>query len=773
MSDNIYVGSRVIVPLGKSKIYTGIVRKIHSNENGGKNIKNILFCPDSSPIINIEDIEIWEWMTFYYHSSPGDVYKAVIPSYFRNFDDIWVTIPNPEIIPAKSSFLSDQLNTRKEFQLKNIIQSFGLKNVSSALLEISKIQTITADYRSTLQIHHSVIIANTSNDKIKQYIENSGHAPSRKRVLEYFLTNTDLLKSKLKETLNVGTAVLKPLIADKILRIEEQLLNTEIIPDFSPLPELNESQQKAFKEIKSGFEQGKPCLLHGITSSGKTLIYLHLIKENFKQGKQVLYLLPEIALTTQIIERINESTSGLAEVYHSKFAGKSKLRLWEDIKTGKSKLIIGARSAIFLPFHNLGLIIVDEEHDQSFKQHDPAPRYNARDMAIMLGKKYDVPVILGSATPSAESWLNAIKGKYNLVKMYSRYMDFPLPQIKLLDTFQAKKRKIMDSDFHPETLAEIRNVLDRNGQVIILRNRKGYAPILRCTECGWTANCPNCSVNLTYHKKDQRLRCHHCHYSEPMPNHCPECNSTSLSYFGYGTQKVEEDLQFMYPDIGISRFDQDNLHSPKDFHRIMDDFKSQKTKILVGTQMLTKGLDFQNVRLIVVLNSDQMLNYPDFRAFERGFQMLEQVSGRTGRHMDDALVLIQTSFPDHPILKDVKAHDYVSMITNELKERKALSYPPYVHLLNIHIKSKDQFSLERNITYLYMELFREFGNMIDEPAIPVIEKKNNLFERIIQVRFPKNKDKNRNKHSLHKIVTGFSNSPIGRSFRIFIDADPV
>ncbi|MEA1874169.1 MAG: primosomal protein N' [Bacteroidota bacterium] len=773
LQNNVVKGSRVIVPLGKSKIYTGIVREIHAAETNPQKLKTVLLSPDSQSFVANETMELWEWMAFYYHCTPGEVYKAAVPGYYRNFDDIWASIPKPEKLPKQAGFLGDQLNVNMALQIKHCIQNFGAKKMGEALIALAVENNLQAKYISSVQPREKIICRNVKINEIENHLKSAKKAPARKKILKYFVLHDELPSRLIKEKLAVGKSALKFLYEENILREEDRVVdNQRIQADFSALPELNKAQKIAYQEIKNGFKEKKVCLLHGITSSGKTLIYLHLIQEVINKGKQVIYLLPEIALTSQIITRINESTGGIAEIYHSKFTGKSRLRLWENTQSGQAVLVVGARSSIFLPMKNLGLIIVDEEHDASFKQHDPAPRYNARDMAVMLGNKTGANVLLGSATPSAESWLNAFNGKYHFIPLYSRYQDFPLPKIKILDTYHARKRKVMDGDFHPETLQQIGEVLNRNGQVIVLRNRKGYAPLIRCKTCDWTADCPNCSVHLTYHKKDKKLKCHHCQYSVEMPHKCPECGNTDLAYFGFGTQKVEEELQTLFPDAGISRFDQDSLKSTKQYNRIIQDFTAQKTQILVGTQMLTKGLDFENVRLIVVLHADQMLNYPDFRAFERGYQMLEQVSGRTGRHMDDALVLIQTAFPTHPILTALKAHEFTKMINGELQERRALYYPPFVHLINIHLKSTNPFDLDKRSILLYRDLTREFGKMVSEPATPIVERKGKLHERFIQIKIPKSKNRNQYKRSLHKIVTGFSHSSAGRSLRIYIDADP-
>jgi primosomal protein N' (replication factor Y) (superfamily II helicase) len=774
LESKLSIGSRVVIPLGKSKIYTGIIRNIHYSNQSADKLKSILFSPDNMPFVNELMVKLWEWMAFYYHCTVGEVYKAAVPSYFRDFDQVFLQIPDDVSFSSEIDFLQPYLNNNREINLKHAMQLLGTKKMSSVIIKLFSDYYCNAEYRSSLIPKEKFLETELSLNALQKQIEDNNRAPARKKILQYFLKNKELDYSNFEAILSVSKTSLKPLLKNKTLKLSEKYPDVSLQPhSFNHLPELNLAQTKAITEIREAFKEKKVCLLHGVTSSGKTLLYLNLMRDAISSGKQVLYLLPEIALTTQIVDRINQFTGGNAKVYHSKFVGKSRLELWENVSKGLPQLVIGARSSVFLPFANLGLIIVDEEHDQSFKQHEPAPRYNARDLAVMMGNKYDANVILGSATPSSESWLNALKGKYQLVSLKTRYQDLPLAKIKLLDTFHAKKRKVMTSEFHPETIQQMSQVLERDGQIIVLRNRKGYAPLLRCLDCGWTASCPNCSVHLTYHKIDATLRCHHCQYSIPVPQKCPECHSGAVQYFGYGTQKIEEELSLIFPNSGILRFDQDSLKNPKQYRKIIDEFAAQKTQILVGTQMLTKGLDFKNVRLIVVLNADQMLNYPDFRAFERGFQMLEQVSGRTGRHLEDALVLIQTAFPNHQVFKSLIAHDYQKMMNTELYERKMLEYPPFVHLINIHVKSVNQIELIKKTQLLFSDLYREFGKLVSEPAIPVVEKRGRMFERFIQIKIPKNARQNQNKRILHKLINGFSNSAMGRSLRVFLDADPV
>ncbi|MFP4664689.1 MAG: primosomal protein N' [Bacteroidales bacterium] len=772
LRDKAKAGARTIVPLGKSRLYTGIIRRVHSSTEAGKSLKHVLALPDNEPLVSEQNLKLWEWIAFYYHCQVGEVYKAAVPSHFRNFDDVFIRFRDDSPLP-NADLLTPGINANEAINLKHLLQTQGNKKTAKALIEHPGIiQDIT--YKSHLQPSETVLHRNMSPMALEKIRQNLKGSPAQKKLLDYFIQHPELREARAADDPGVSSATLKKgRDAGWIKRSQQDLPAENQRFDFSGLPELNEHQKNALKEIKAGFREDKVCLLHGVTSSGKTLIYLHLIKETVERGEQVLYLLPEIALTTQIIERLRESTGSDVEVFHSKFSGKGKLRLWENIRSGHAKMVVGARSAVFLPFKNPGLIIVDEEHDSSFKQFEPAPRYNARDVAVIIAHMLKTPLLMGSATPSGESFHNARKGKYHMVELSQRYRDMPMPQIKILDIYHARKRKVMEGDFHPETLSNIGRVLRENGQVIVLRNRKGYAPVLTCTQCGWTADCPNCSVHLTYHKQSANLKCHHCHYTEQTPKMCPDCGNTDLKYFGYGTQKVEEDLQAAFPDARIARFDQDSMKSANAYRKIIGDFEQHNTDILVGTQILTKGLDFLNVRLIAVLHADQMLNYPDFRAFERGYQMLEQVSGRTGRHHIDATVLIQTSFPDHPILTKLLQHQYKEMMNDELLERRNLHYPPFVHLIHIHMKSPVEYKLEKRSRLLFKELQYQLGEIVSEPAVPVVEKEAGNYRRFIQVRIPRDKNLKQRKAALHKIVFGFANSSAGKDIRFVVDSDPV
>jgi len=770
--DRVFPGSRVIVPLGKSRVYTGIVRRVHQATNVSASIKTVLGAPDKSPFVQEETLSLWEWVAFYYHCYTGDVYKAAIPSHFRNFEDIFVTLSQHKL-PDEALFLIEGLDPGQPFNLKHAIQTHGSKKSGKIFIQhAGAIESM--HYDSHLHPAETVLQRNKPVSELKNALKAQQGAPAQQKILEYFISTKALKKSEMDDNLGVSEASVKKARDEGWIKQTKRTLQREAQRfDFSGLPPMNEHQKEAYKHIKAGFEENKPCLLHGITSSGKTLIYLHLIKECIAQGKQVLYLLPEIALTTQIIERLRESTGSHIEVFHSKFSGKAKLQLWENIQSGHAKMVVGARSSVFMPFTDLGLIIVDEEHDSSFKQSEPAPRYNARDVAVMIAHGNCIPVVMGSATPSSESYYNAMKGKYKMVELNQRYRNMPLPDIRLLDVRNARKRKVMQGEFHPDTLKAIGGVLKRKGQVIVLRNRKGFAPVLICHDCGWKATCPHCSVHLTYHKQTGKLKCHHCSYTIKVPPACPECGNPDLKYLGYGTQKVEEDLQATFPDAIITRFDQDSLTSGNTYQKIINGFENGKTDILVGTQILTKGLDFLNVRLIVVLHTDQMLTYPDFRSFERGFQMLEQVSGRTGRHNKEAEVLIQTEFTGHPILQSLTKHDYKDMMHTELSERRQLKYPPFVHLIHIYLKSSHEYLVIKRSMILYNELKLELGIFVNEPAVPVTEKESGQFRRFIQIRLPKDKKLMQRKKYIQKIIIGFEKSQAGKKLRIIVDADPV
>ncbi|MDR0419044.1 MAG: primosomal protein N', partial [Prevotellaceae bacterium] len=539
------------------------------------------------------------------------------------------------------------------------------------------------------------------------------------------------------------------------------------------MPNLSSLQQGAYDKIEKYFGQGKVTLLYGVTSSGKTEVYLHLMKKIIKQGKQVLYLLPEIALTAQLVSRLTKIFGTKVGVYHSKFSDAQRVEIYQSLlNSNEVSIILGVRSSIFLPFTNLGLIIVDEEHENTYKQQDPAPRYHARDTAIVMAAKYGANILLGSATPSVESYYNAMEGKYGLVTMSERYGNAMLPEIKLVNV-KEQRRKPNVGYFSPLLIEEIRQALEQREQVILFHNRRGFSPYIECKECGWIPQCEHCNVSLTYHKKGNRLVCHYCGYTISMPHSCLACGSGELVTRGMGTQKVEEELEILFPDIAIERMDLDTTRTRSAYERIIADFENRSIQILIGTQMVTKGLDFDNVSLVGVLNADAMLAYPDFRSAERSFQLILQVAGRAGRRDKQGMVLVQTVAPLHPILQEVMQNDYVGMYQRQVEERNLFRYPPFVRLIKITLRHKDENILYEASTFLDQRLKSIFGENVKGPEIPVINRIQNRYLVSFLLKIERNTSANRSKQLLMRCFNEVLQMPEFRQLSITPDVDPM
>ena len=543
-----------------------------------------------------------------------------------------------------------------------------------------------------------------------------------------------------------------------------------------PVNELSEAQSVAYKLVISQFKEKDIVLLHGITSSGKTEIYIHLIEEQLKMGKQVLYMLPEIALTTQIILRLKKHFGEVTGVYHSRFNDAEKVEIWkrvadEDPKAGY-RLILGVRSSLFLPFGNLGLIIVDEEHDGSYKQHDPAPRYHARDTAIMLAALHKAKTILGSASPSVESYNNAVNGKYGLAELAVRYGHIKLPNIIIANTREAYRKKLMVSHFTPELLLAIDVALGKNEQVILFQNRRGFSPYIECSECGWIPVCIQCAVNLTYHKGIGKLVCHYCGYTTGMPSKCGSCHSTAMVTRGFGTEKIEDEIKIVFPDARVERMDQDTTKNKYSFNKIIRAFEERRIDILIGTQMISKGLDFENLTVVGVLNADNLLNYPDFRAHERSFQLMEQVSGRAGRRQKQGKVVIQTSDPANKIIRLVLRHDYISMFRMQSEERMTFNYPPFCRMVKISIKHKERSLLNYFADILGQDLKSIFGKRVLGPESPVISQVQLWYIKTILIKIERSKPPVKAKQLIIEAIERLENEKGASSLKIAIDVDP-
>lgn len=787
-------GQRVVVEFGKKKLYTGLVKSIHTKRPQHYRVKNILDIPDQKPIIDPIHFLFWDWIASYYMCSLGEIMKAALPSGFR-LESETLLFPaitfkkkeGQEDIQEKEDLLLKWISEENKTTLEKAIQAgFSFYTINKMLCsgqltaEEKLIDTYKPRKASYVNMHPSSLEKETFN----ALFDNLNKAPKQLDLLLTYLKLSgiqhlknpkEVSKTVLLETSNSSSAILQTMVQKKIFQVYDKNLdrlpatNNEVE---NPIP-LNDHQEKALKEINDQFQFHSTILLHGVTSSGKTEIYIHLIQEQLAQNKQVLYLLPEIALTTQIIKRLKAVFGDKVGVYHSKFSSSERTEIWE--KTGNNQqyqIILGVRSSIFIPFQNLGLILVDEEHETSYKQFDPAPRYHARDCAIYLGTLHKAKVLLGTATPSIESYYNAQLGKYGLVTIHNRYKNIQLPAIELVDTYQARKKNLMVSHFSKRLLEEIRISLDKKEQVILFQNRRGYSPFYQCETCGWIPYCPNCNVSLTFHKFQDNLACHYCGYQHKTFTQCEACGSNILSAKGFGTEKIEDEIQTLFPTSTIKRLDLDTTRRKHAYEDIIGNFESGQIDILIGTQMISKGLNFENVNLVGILNADNLLNFPDFRAFERSFQLISQVAGRAGRSHKQGRVIIQTSMVDHDILIDVLDNQFLPFYKKQLIERKNFHYPPYFRLIRIAIKHKEEEETIQAATRFYQLLNKKLGNRVLPSNAPLVNKINKYYIRHIIIKIEKNISYQSVKNIINQSYQQLATEPLFKKSSITYDVDP-
>ncbi len=681
MQDKIRRGMRVTVPFGRRKYYTAVVAKVHRQPPGNFTIKEIHSLIDPAPVVTERQLELWEWISFYYLSSQGDVCKAALPS---------------PMMPADMERGYIQ-KSEEQFRLNPALDD--------------------ADISATIQ-----------------------RAPKQQILLDeimWFLTEHEkdsLSRKEVKELNGYSPVALNGLIKKGILfpfTVEKSRLHRETTSNRTPYP-LSEEQQKALDAIQHSFSDKQTVLLHGATSSGKTEIYIHLIDQLLKEGKQVLYLLPEIALTTQLTLRLQSVFGDKIGIYHSGIDDQERTEIWQKMLSETPyEIILGVRSSLFLPFRRLGLVIVDEEHETSYKQQDPSPRYHARDTAIMLAHISGAKTLLGSATPSIESYYNAQTGKYGLVTLDERFGKIEAPLIRLQNTKDLRRRKKMKSLLAPVLMEEINTALENGEQAILFRNRRGFAPMVECTACAWTPKCNHCDVTLTYHKKIHSLVCHYCNATYPLPAECPSCHEGELKTLGTGTERLEEEVSQLFPGAIVGRMDSDTTRAKDSFERIIHDFQENRIQVLVGTQMISKGLDFENVRVVGIIAADSMLNYPDFRSHERGFQLMLQAAGRAGRRDKQGMVIIQTADPEQPIYRFIIRNDYVGFYQSQIAERKLFKYPPFTRLISIVLKHKDEHKVEYGATSFARLLKKSLGNKVLGPNKPVVSRIQQLHIREI------------------------------------------
>jgi len=780
---------RVAVPFGKSKIYTAIVAEIHQKKPTAYEAKDIFQILDDRPLITKTQLRHWQWIANYYMCSLGEVLRSALPSSFllesetqvvknKNFtleadlsDDEFLIIEaleHQEILPIQK--ISAILDKKRVLPILNDLLKKGAIVLREEIIE---------QYTPKLIKYVRLNERYNNQEELSKLLEKLSRADQQRNALmTYFslhaASQKPIKQKQLKEVSKVSSAVIKALTDKEIFEIytirTDRVNFQEATEKFK---ELSDFQEECYDELNASFEKNEVVLLHGITSSGKTEIYVKLIEEVLKKGKQVLYLVPEIALTTQLINRLQKYYGNKIAVFHSKYSLNERVEVWNNILEGsnKAQLVLGARSAVFLPFSELGLIIVDEEHETSYKQFDPAPRYHARDAAIVLANLHKAKVLLGSATPSLESYYNAQQKKYGLVALNRRYGNVLLPEIELVDIKEGYRKKRMTGHFSERLMILINEALEEKEQVILFQNRRGYSPIVECKTCGVSPQCPNCDVSLTYHKFKGELQCHYCSYHRNMPNTCQACGSPTLDTKGFGTEQIELELETFFPNHKIGRTDLDTTRGKYGYHKIIDAFQSREIDILVGTQMLSKGLDFDNVTLVGVLNADNMLNFPDFRAHEKSFQLLVQVAGRAGRAQKRGKVAIQTFNPYHQILQQVTTNDYTTMYKEQSYERHQYKYPPLLRMVKITLKHKDYIKVNNGADWLYKSLYNTFGANILGPTSPAISRIRNQHIKTILIKLPQDKSINSSKAVIQKIKNSFQSIADFRPIRFNVDVD--
>ncbi|SDW95170.1 replication restart DNA helicase PriA [Lutibacter oricola] len=781
-------GIRVAVEFGKSKIYTALVYKIHNEAPVGYDAKDIHQILDEKPIVNEFQLKHWDWISGYYMCSLGEVFRAAMPSAFMLESESIIQLVENNIdeneLNNDEFLIFEALENHQQLTVQQIVEILNKKTVLPVLKTLIDKEVIVIkeqiyeQYKPKLIKYVRINEAWSSENKLPELLELLSRAKKqRELILAYFQLNS--LKKPIKSTELIDKAgctpaVLKALVDKEYLEIyylQKDRINFE--GKTKNILELSSYQETAFLEIKECFKTNFTTLLKGVTSSGKTEIYVKLIKEILKEGKQVLYLLPEIALTTQLIDRLQVYFGDYLSVFHSKYSINERVEVWNNVLDNKPKarLILGARSSIFLPYSNLGLIIVDEEHETSFKQFDPSPRYHARDASIVLANHHKAKVLLGSATPSVESFHNAKQGKYGYVELNRRYNDVMLPEIELVDIKEKYKKKRMSGHFSDRLLELIAEALEEKEQVILFQNRRGYSPVLECETCGVSPQCPNCDVSLTYHNYKKELRCHYCGHKQALMYNCGACGSEKLNTKGFGTEQIETEIDALFPKANVGRMDLDTTRGKFGYQKIIGQFQAQEIDILVGTQMLSKGLDFSNVTLVGVMNADNMLNFPDFRAHERSYQLMVQVAGRAGRFKKRGKVAIQTFNPYHQILQQVSINDYDTMFKEQLDERWQYHYPPFYRLIKITLRHKDFNRVEMAANWLGQSLTNSFKQNVLGPTAPSISRIRNYYIRTLIIKIPHNQSIGGTKQQIRRIINSFQAVKEFRSVRLGIDVD--
>jgi primosomal protein N' (replication factor Y) len=784
-------GMRVAVPFGKAKIYTGIVLNIHQQTPQGYEIKSIDQILDEFPVINEFQIQHWQWMASYYLCTLGEVLKAAIPNGFLLESETIITLnTNATIAVSELNDLEflvlEALQSQPSLHINDIRSILDRKNVMGVLTNLIEKKHIVVQeevhekYRPKIKRFIKLSSHYSSQENLKDLLDTLSRAPKQREVIMTLLMlsskeNKAIESVLLQKKSNSNSAVINKLIAKEIL--EEYFIQKDRV-EFNleknaPIKNLSAAQTQALDEINTSFIKNDITLLQGVTSSGKTEIYVQLIDYAIKQGKQVLYMLPEIALTTQLISRLQNYFGEKISVYHSKYSISERVEVWNNVLDHKAKaqIIIGARSSLFLPFSKLGLLIVDEEHEPSFKQYAPSPRYNGRDSAVVLAKYHGAKLLMGSATPSLESFFNATNNRYGLVTLKKRFGNVLMPEIELVDVKEKHRKKLMKGHFSDRLLEEINEALKNKEQVILFQNRRGYSPIIECTTCGISPQCPNCDVSLTFHQYKNQLRCHYCGYHTSKMISCIACGNETLDSKGFGTEQIELELKELFPNHQIARMDQDSMKGKHAYAKIIEAFELKEIDILVGTQMLAKGLDFRNVSLVGVMNADNLLNFPDFRAHERSFQLLQQVAGRAGRTKKRGKVIIQTYNPYHQILQQVSTNNFEEMYQQQLEERYRYKYPPFYRMIKITLKDRSFQKMDKASLWLANALKMKLMEQVLGPETPPVGRVRNLFITHILIKIPKEQSLKATKNFITSMLKSFNAIKEFSSVRLTVDVD--
>jgi primosomal protein N' (replication factor Y) len=756
LKEIIQVGSRVEVNLGKRKRYAGIIKSI-STKQPPYPTKEILSVLDGEPIVSTLQLKLWEWISNYYMCTEGEVMSASLPAYFKLSSET-VLVFNEEFgenfseLDNNEYLIAEALLIKKELVLVEVQQLLDTLNVYPVINSLLKKKVCFAwealkkNYKP--KVENFVLLEEPYKEEaaLEQLLNNWSRGPKQMELLLAYLhvsqSEGEVSQVSLLKKSGASAAQLKSLVEKGILKIEKRQVDRiksmpkKVKIDF----ELSVAQQQALEQVKNQWKENKVCLLHGVTSSGKTNVYIKLIEEQLQKGKQVLYMLPEIALTSQVIRRLQKHFGGNIGVYHSRFSQNERVEIWNKVKSGELSVVLGARSSVFLPFNNLGLFICDEEHDASYKQQEPAPRYNGRDAGIYLAGMFNAPTLLGSGTPSVESYFNAKNGKYGFVELMTRYNDLAIPPLSIVDTRAIAQKEGGKAVLTPALITSIQEVLERKKQIILFQNRRGYSPYQMCSVCGWIPQCQHCDVSLTFHKLGNKLACHYCGATYPTVHRCAACGSDKFAKRNFGTEKIEEQLQELFPNAAVARMDIDTVRGKQAHDTLIQQFEQGKIDILVGTQMVVKGLDFENVDLVGILDADGLLHFADFRVNERAFQLMEQVSGRAGRKEETGKVIVQSSQPKHPVLQQVVMHNYTAFFNYELEHRKEFFYPPFSRLIRLTFKHKSKDVVDKAAAFFGKSVAAKYGAYMIGPAEPVIGRVRNLFLMELLFKLPRKAD---------------------------------